>query len=224
MAQEKRSVWLIIAMVCSGCLIMAIVDAVIVPSYTVKSLIKLALFLAFPLAYSLTRHRAPLRSLFRVQSRRNLTEPLFLGLAVYGVIIGGFLLGRQLIDWSAVSSSLQNSQENIFLMGAYISLVNSLLEEFFFRGFAFLMLKEIAGPKLAYLFSAGIFSLYHIAIMHSWFSPLVFALMLVSLFFAGLLFNWLNERYQNLYASWMVHMFANLAINTVGLLLIIDKL
>ena len=48
--------------------------------------------------------------------------------------------------------------------------------------------------------------------------------MLISLFFAGLLFNWLNERYQNLYASWMVHMFANLAINTVGLLLIIDKL
>ncbi len=224
MAQEKRSVWLIIAMVCFGCLIMAIVDAVIVPSYTVKSIIKLALFLAFPLAYSLTRHRAPLRSLFRVQSRRNLTEPLFLGLAVYGMIVVGFLLGGQLIDWSAVSSSLQNSQENIFLMGAYISLVNSLLEEFFFRGFAFLMLKEIAGSKLAYLFSAGIFSLYHIAIMHSWFSPLVFVLMLISLFFAGLLFNWLNERYQNLYASWMVHMFANLAINTVGLLLIIDKL
>ena len=90
--------------------------------------------------------------------------------------------------------------------------------------FAFLMLKEIAGSKLSYLFSAGIFSLYHIAIMHSWFSPLVFVLMLISLFFAGLLFNWLNERYQNLYASWMVHMFANLAINTVGLLLIIDKL
>ena len=203
---------------------MAIVDAVIVPCYAVKSLIKLALFLAIPLLYSLTRHRAPLRSLFRVQSRRNITEPLFLGLAVYGVIIGGFLLGGKFIDWSAVSSSLQNSQENIFLMGAYISLINSLLEEFFFRGFAFLVLKELSGPKLAYLFSAGIFSLYHIAIMHSWFSPLVFILMLVGLFFAGLLFNWLNERYQNLYASWMVHMFANLAINTIGLLLIIDKL
>ena len=224
MAQEKRSIWLIIGMVFFGCLIMAIVDAVIVPCYAVKSLIKLALFLAIPLLYSLTRHRAPLRSLFRVQSRRNITEPLFLGLAVYGVIIGGFLLGGKFIDWSAVSSSLQNSQENIFLMGAYISLINSLLEEFFFRGFAFLVLKEISGPRLAYLFSAGIFSLYHIAIMHSWFSPLVFILMLVGLFFAGLLFNWLNERYQNLYASWMVHMFANLAINTIGLLLIIDKL
>ena len=224
MAQEKRSIWLIIGMVFFGCLIMAIVDAVIVPCYAVKSLIKLALFLAITLLYSLTRHRAPLRSLFRVQSRRNITEPLFLGLAVYGVIIGGFLLGGKFIDWSAVSSSLQNSQENIFLMGAYISLINSLLEEFFFRGFAFLVLKEISGPRLAYLFSAGIFSLYHIAIMHSWFSPLVFILMLVGLFFAGLLFNWLNERYQNLYASWMVHMFANLAINTIGLLLIIDKL
>ena len=158
MAQEKRSIWLIIGMVFFGCLIMAIVDAVIVPCYAVKSLIKLALFLAIPLLYSLTRHRAPLRSLFRVQSRRNITEPLFLGLAVYGVIIGGFLLGGKFIDWSAVSSSLQNSQENIFLMGAYISLINSLLEEFFFRGFAFLVLKELSGPRLAYLFSAGIFT------------------------------------------------------------------
>ena len=225
MAQEKRSIWLIIGMVFLGCLIMAIVDAVIIPCYAVKSLIKLALFLAIPLFYCLSRFRAPLCNLFRVQNRRNIAEPLFLGLAVYGVIIGGFFLGGKFIDWSAVSSSLQNSRENIFLMGAYISLINSLLEEFFFRGFAFLMLKNVSNnAKLAHLFSAGIFSLYHIAIMHNWFSPLVFILMLVGLFFAGLLFNWLNERYQNLYASWMVHMFANLAINTIGLLLIIDNL
>lgn len=224
MTQEKRSIWFIIGMVLLGCCIMAVVDAVIVPSYTVKSIIKLALFLAFPLLYSLTRQRTPLRGLFHLQNRRSILEPLSLGLAVYVIIIGGFLLIRQLIDWSAISSSLQNSHENIFLMGAYISLINSLLEEFFFRGFAFLMLKELAGSKPAYLFSAGIFSLYHIAIMHSWFSPLIFILMLIGLFFAGILFNWLNERYQNIYASWLVHMFANLAINTIALLLIFDKL
>lgn len=224
MSQEKREVLPILGIVIGGCAIMAYVDAVLVPSYTVKSLIKLALFLVLPMLYSLARQRPLLRSLFTLHGKREVLEPLFLGLAVYGVILGGFLLGERLIDWSMVSSSLKNSKENIFLMGAYISLVNSMVEEFFFRGFAFLMLKTLAGPKVAYLFSAGLFSLYHIAIMQNWFSPLVFLLMIVSLFFSGLLFNWLNERYQNLYASWMVHMFANFAINTVGLLLIIERL
>ncbi|NMO95148.1 hypothetical protein [Paenibacillus lemnae] len=35
----------------------------------------------------------------------------------------------------------------------------------------------------------------------------------------GLLFNWLNEKNGNIYASWMVHMCANLAINTIGFML-----
>ena len=224
MTKEKRGIITILAMVIAGCAIMAVVDAVIVPSYTVKSLIKLALFLTFPLIYSLTRQRALLGHIFSLHGRRGILEPLLLGLAVYGLIIGGFFLGERLIDWSNISSSLKNSQENIFLMGAYICLVNSLLEEFFFRGFAFLMLKELTGPKFAYIFSAGLFSLYHIAILQNWFSPAVFALILIGLFLSGILFNYLNDRYQSIYASWMVHLFANLAINTVGLLLIIERL
>ncbi len=107
-------------------------------------------------------------------------------------------------------------------MGAYICIINSLLEEFFFRGFAFLMLSRFAGSKIAYLFSAGLFSLYHIAIMQNWFSPLVFALLLAGLFFSGFIFNWLSQRYQNIYAPWIVHICSNLAINTVGLVLIME--
>ena len=224
MTKEKCGIITIVGIVAMGCAAMAVVDAIIVPSYLVKSLIKLALFLVLPLFYSLTQQRALLCHIFSLHGKRGILEPLFLGLAVYGLIIGGFFLGERLIDWSRISSSLKNSQENIFLMGAYICLVNSLLEEFFFRGFAFLMLKELTNPKIAYLFSAGLFSLYHIAIMQNWFSPLVFALMLAGLFISGIFFNWLNERYQSIYASWMVHLFANLAINTVGLLLIIEQL
>jgi len=93
------------------------------------------------------------------------------------------------------------------------------LEEFFFRGFALLTLKKIAKKRFAYLFSAGAFSLYHIAIMSNWFQPLLFLLLITSLFVAGLFFNRLNEKRETIYTSWFVHMSANFAINTVGFLL-----
>ena len=182
----------------------------------------MALFLALPLAYLLAKQKDFLGELFRLQNRRSILEPLFLGLGVYALIVSGFFLGKNLVDWSSVASSLKNSRENIFAMGAYICIINSLLEEFFFRGFAFLMLSRFAGSKIAYLFSAGLFSLYHIAIMQNWFSPLVFALLLAGLFFSGFIFNWLSQRYQNIYAPWIVHICSNLAINTVGLVLIME--
>ena len=35
----------------------------------------------------------------------------------------------------------------------------------------------------------------------------------------GCIFNYLNEKNDNIYPSWFVHMFANFAINTVGFIL-----
>ena len=55
--------------------------------------------------------------------------------------------------------------------------------------------------------------------MKSWFSPILYFLLIISLFIAGLLFNWLNQKKNNIYPSWFVHIFANLGINTIGLIL-----
>ena len=101
----------------------------------------------------------------------------------------------------------------------YISFINSLLEEFFFRGFAFLSLKRLTGRGFAYVFSSLSFALYHVAMMIGWFSLPLFMLMLAGLFVGGMIFNYLNEKCENVYTSWLVHMFANLGINTVGFIL-----
>ena len=104
-------------------------------------------------------------------------------------------------------------------MSLYISFVNSLLEEFLFRGFVFLTLKRITGKKFAYLFSATVFALYHVAMMIGWFGIGVFFIVMVGLFAGGLIFNFLNEKSSTVYPSWLVHMFANFAINTIGFIL-----
>ena len=134
-----------------------------------------------------------------------------------------YFLLKDVFDFSAVTTTLTANigvnGKNFIFVSLYISFINSLLEEFFFRGFAFLTLKKRASRFYAYCFSALIFALYHVAMMIGWFSWEVFAIILLGLFVGGLLFNVLNEKSNTIYPSWFVHMFANFAINTVGFIL-----
>ena len=145
------------------------------------------------------------------------------GLAVYAVILSAFFLLRNMFDFSALTANLTAetgvNRQNFLWVALYISFVNSLLEEFFFRGYAFLTLKKQAGRRTAYCFSAAAFALYHAAMMFGWFDASVLALALAGLFAGGLIFNRFDERSGSIYLSWLVHMFANFATNTVGFLL-----
>lgn len=218
----RKNIISIITMIVIGCIAMAYVDAVISPDYAVKSIIKILIFLTLPLVYSLISKEVSFRPLFKFE-KKEMRFSILLGLGVYVFILGSYFLIGPYFDFTQVTESLQSNigvnAGNFVFVAIYISIVNSLLEEFFFRGFAFLTLKKLTGRKFAYIFSAGAFSVYHIAMMTSWFTVRLFILLIVSLFVAGLLFNWLNERDGNIYTSWMVHMCANLAINTIGFML-----
>ena len=214
----KRRILSIITAVLLGCVVMAYVDAVIRPDYAIKSGIKIVLFTGLPLIYSLFE----MKNLLRV-NRKSLGFAAALGAGVYIFILGVYFLLSSFLDFSKVTAALQNNvgvtRDNFIFVALYISFINSLLEEYFFRGVAFLWLKKAAGRKFAYIFSAAAFAAYHIAIMTNWFSPGLFVLLIAGLFGAGLLFNRLDEKYDNIYVSWLVHMFANFAINTIGFML-----
>lgn len=219
---NKRRLFYIITIIIIGCLIMTWVDAMLSPNYAVKSIIKITLFLLLPIGYSLFDKEISLGNLFRID-KKGIVFSLLLGIGVYLLIIFAYLILGPYFDFSNITSTLQNdigvNKDNFVMVAVYISFINSLLEEFFFRGFAFISIKKLSSNRFAYIFSAAIFSLYHIAIMKSWFTPLLFILLITSLFVAGLLFNWLNERGNNIYTSWIVHIGANFAINTIGFML-----
>ena len=63
------------------------------------------------------------------------------------------------------------------------------------------------------------FAFYHVGMTSGWFNPIIYALSLIGLFVGGCIFNYLNEKCENIYTSWLVHMFANFAINTIGFIL-----
>ncbi len=210
-----------VALLC--CAAMTLVDGVLRPGYGVKSAIKIALFLLLPLLLARFDRDVELRALFRFR-RKGFGVALGLGLLVYGVILGAYFLLVPFFDFTPIAALLSENagvdRGNFLFVSLYISFVNSLLEEFFFRGFLFLNLRRRTTRAFAYLFSAALFAAYHVAMMIGWFSSILFALAMLGLTAGGVIFNALNERQGTIYTSWLVHMFANFAINTVGFILL----
>lgn len=203
-----------------GVLTMAWVEGVLRPVYPVKSALKLAVFLGGAGLYVLlSKDRGP----FGAFRRTGAVKPAaLLALGVLTFLLGGYLLLSPWLDLSAIPANLA-AKEGITartfpLAALYITFCNSLLEEFFFRAFAFLALYRAGYTRLAYGFSALAFALYHVSITSSWGSPVLILLMVAGLTAAGLLFDWL-DREGSLWPSWLVHMGANLATNTVGMIL-----
>lgn len=214
----------VIASVIFSTILMCFVDGVIVPPYFYKSIIKIVLFLLVPMIYFLLykEKNIYLKNLF-VPKKKDFLLALLLGAGVFAVIMTAYFLCRNYIDFSGIQESLTGgigvNADNFVYVAIYISFVNSLLEEFFFRGYAFLVLKQECSRKFAYLFSASMFALYHVGMTSGWFNPLIYALSMVGLAAGACIFNFLNERCENIYPSWLVHMCANFAINTVGFIL-----
>jgi len=210
-----------------ACLAMAYVEVVMSPGYAAKSGIKIALFLALPIFFLLTSKKASPKAaiapFFRMKKGGWRFSGILAAITFFG-ILGAYFLFRDQFDFSTVAPTLQSqlgiNGTNFIFVALYISFINSLLEEFFFRGFAFLALLKYAGKKLTYCFSAFAFALYHVAIMNGWFSLPLMALLILSLTFAGFLFNYIDEKKGSILPSWMVHISANFAINTIGFILL----
>lgn len=214
--------YIIMAIVIISCIIMGVVDAVIQPGYITKSLVKIPLFLILPLVYGMAYKDRILKKIL-VPSKRGLAMALAVGALVFAVIMGAYFLLKDVFDFSNVTSALTGdigvTKENFIWVAIYISFANSFMEEFFFRGFSFMMLRKKVNRRFAHVFSALAFALYHIAMMIGWFDWYVVALAVAGLMVGGMIFNYFNEKNGNIYMSWLIHMFANFAINTIGFML-----
>ena len=220
---NKKSAY-IIASVLVFSVAVDLIDAVVQPNYFLKIPIKILFFLALPMSFFIVNKKEfkEFKKLV-VFKKSGILKSLLLGLAVYAIIMSAYLLLRDIIDFSRVTSSLTSGMgitaDNFIYVSLYISLMNSFLEEFFFRGYGFITLKKYTGRKFAYIFSSAVFAVYHIGMLIGMFGIGALALLMFGLIAGGCIFNYLNEKNENIYSSWFVHMFANFAINTVGMIL-----
>ena len=152
----NRKVYVITSVLFST-LLMCFVDGVIVPPYLYKSIIKIVLFLLVPMIYFLLykEKNVYLKKLF-ISKKKDLLLALALGAGVFAVIMTAYFLCRNYIDFSGIQESLTGgigvNADNFIYVAIYISFVNSLLEEFFFRGFGFITLKKYTTRTVAYVF------------------------------------------------------------------------
>lgn len=220
--RNRKEVLAIAILIVICCTIMAVVDGIIQPDYAVKSMIKIIVFLVAPVIYSLFDKDLDLKNIFK-WNKKGIKLTIGLAAGVYLIILAAYFAGKDIFDFSGITKSLTMNigvtADRFVWVALYISFANSFLEEFFFRGFAFLTLKNYMPRKFAYIFSSLMFALYHIAMMIGWFSAGMYFFILAGLFIGGLIFNFLNEKNETIYSSWMVHMFANFAINTIGFIL-----
>lgn len=201
-----------------------LIDAFVHPNYFVKIPIKILFFLALPMLFFVKNKEEfkDFKKLF-VFKKKGFVKAILLGISMYTVILAGYFLIRNIIDFSNVTSSLTEGMgitaNNIVYVSLYISIMNSFLEEFFFRGFGFITLKKYTSRMVAYIFSSTLFAIYHVGMLIGMFHYGGLLLLLLLITTGGCIFNYLNEANENIYSSWFVHMFGSFAINTIGFML-----
>ncbi len=221
--KNKKVFWIVLAVIALG--LVCYVENFLHPTYVFKSAVKILCFAGTILLYSFCTHRNVKDTIYLHKITKNMKPLLYSVLFCFAGIGAAFLLFRSQIDLQAIRTSLMTKEnltkENCLFVFAYIILVNSFLEEAFFRGF---ITNLFENRRIGAVISAVLFSLYHVGIVVTWFNPFVFAVCILGLAAVGLFMQWLCDSHGSIAASWFAHASANIAINVIGALLIFEIL
>ncbi len=185
-------------------------------SYFISLGAKLLVFLLLPILLNklVFKHKIP----FRLE-KKNLYRLIVISVVIILVIVCAYWLLQPFIDVSTIKNDFVNRQKintSIFLFPVFYTIfANSFIEEFFFRGFIFMGLKN--RPIIAAVFSSLCFALYHMSILATWFTLPLTILTIVGLFLGGLIFSYFVHKTDSLFASYFIHMSADIGVVIVGI-------
>lgn len=202
---------------------MMLTEQLLAPPYLIKSFIKLLLTCTL-IGIGTAVSKVGLKESIRFKPMQKAGKLIVFMIAVIPTVLLGFWLLRGFLDLPSIRQNLmqkeQLTKQNCLFVFAYIALINSFLEESFFRGFLTESFRRAGLPKAGTLLSGLAFAVYHIGIVDSWLSIPMLLLCIAALFAAALFLQFICDHYDSVKASWLVHGCANLAINAVGILLI----
>lgn len=212
----------IIGLVSCGCVWMAFVDGSSL-SYVIKAVLKITTFTLLPLLYFRFIHKTSIKHLITCKLK-DLKNAFILGLIIYAGILFAYFGLRSYFDLSQLVSTLESNfgsgMISFIPIALYIAIINSFLEEFFFRGLAYLSLKNESSDRFSNLFSSISFALYHVFLMAGLFPFELYLLSILFLVGAGYIFNRLDRPSNSIGPSWLFHFFANWGLNTIGFILL----
>jgi len=149
-----------------------------------------------------------------------------LGLAISMVIVGAYwTVGRAVIDVDAVRAAAAGNQldepARYLALVAYLTLVNSVLEEYVWRWFAFRQFEMLLGNVrhaggIAVVLAAAAFTLHHAVALGLQFGWVVTALGSLGVFIGGATWSWVYLRYRSVWPAYLSHAIVDVAVFVVG--------
>jgi membrane protease YdiL (CAAX protease family) len=147
--------------------------------------------------------------------KKNIGKLTLLGIFLASIYLASFFIFRNFLDLATITEKLKDliniNLTNLIFIGLYIIILNSVLEEYFWRGFLFKHLKNLIKPWQAYLITGLAFSFHHVMFYYNWFNLGFFLLATFGLTAYALIVNYVFHKYQDLFSCWYVHMFADVA-------------
>lgn len=195
-----------------------IIEQLLQIPYVIKTAIKVPLFTVVPWVlnrFFLGTHIGfdfpkETRKLLGISVLLMVVAMLITYVAVYAVVD----VDRIMADFD---ERMKIGKSMMILAGLYTCFVNSLIEEYFFRGFICLGLIQKNKVKLGYVVSALAFALYHISIFFAWFSLPLLLLALLGLVIGGVIFAYFADKTHSLVGSWIIHVVADVVVIGLGL-------
>jgi membrane protease YdiL (CAAX protease family) len=178
---------------------------------------------ALPLVWLLVveRGRPSLSPLAPERRRAGLATGLLLGLVLAGIILGaGELFGHRLVDAGRLAQVERDagltSPLRYVAFAAYLVVVNSLLEEYVWRWFAFVHCERLVAALPAVVLSGLFFTLHHTVTFAVQFAPLTAALASLGVFAGGCAWSWCYLRFRSIWPGWISHALADVAGLWIG--------
>ncbi len=154
--------------------------------------------------------------------RAELLVGLVLGGAMFAVIVGAYAwVGQTWLDAAFIrktAATIQlNSAAKFLAFGLYFTLINSLVEEYFWRWFVDRHCRVLLPKYGATVLSAALFTFHHVLIL-KFYAPDGRAVVLGSLgvFAAGLIWSMCIRQTKSLWVGYISHLLADAALHLVA--------
>jgi len=155
-------------------------------------------------------------------TKRDVLSGIGLGLVIFAVILGAYVLfGQAWIDPAVVRAKAKEIgllNPAAYLAGAaYFTVVNALVEEYIWRWFVYRKCEAFLRGMLAVMLAALCFTLHHVIALtaltgHGW----AIALGSLGVFLGGAIWSWCFLVHRSLWACYISHLLADLAIALIG--------
>ncbi|MCD6579402.1 CPBP family intramembrane metalloprotease [bacterium] len=139
---------------------------------------------------------------------------IIIGLILVGIYLLAFFLLKHFLNFDQIAHKLINRNGitpiNLIFVGLFIILINSYLEEYFWRGYLFKEFSSCISPFWAHLLSGFGFSLHHLVFIYDWFNIPFFIVTFIGLSGYGIIMNLIYQKTKGILSTWVIHILVDL--------------